>query len=73
VADQLGPNCDRASRIGRRAAPHRAGGAGCLPLALRATSAPAHSPRGRPNGLLAATLAVACGAANGAIPPAPAS
>jgi hypothetical protein len=39
-----------------RAAP----GAGCLPLALRATSAPARThPRGRPHGRLAATSAVA--------------
>ena len=44
-------------------------GAGCLPLALRAASAPPRThPRGRPHGLLAATSAVARGAANGAIP-----
>ena len=47
-------------------------GAGYLPLALRAASAPPRThPRDRPHGLRAATSAVARGAANGAIPPAP--
>jgi hypothetical protein len=45
-------------------------GAGCLPLALRATSAPTHTyPRGRPYGQLAATSAVARAVTERAIPP----
>jgi hypothetical protein len=49
-----------AGRQGDRDAP----GAGCLPLALRATSAPARTqPRGRPHRQLAATSVVARGAA----------
>jgi hypothetical protein len=44
-------------------------GAGCLPLALRATSAPTRThPCGRSYGLLAATSAVVRGAANGGHP-----
>jgi hypothetical protein len=48
-------------------------GAGCLPLALRATSAPARTqPRGRPHGQRSVTSAVLCGVTKEAIPPAPA-
>ena len=57
-----------AGHQGNRGAP----GAGCLPLALRATSAPTRTqPRDRLRRQLAATSAVARGVANGAIPPAP--